>query len=168
MPSPRPMCAVPPSVRLTNLPTRLSIVALCFVVIANLASAEEIRVLSWNVESSGNDSTKISEHLTALQNDSEPYDLIALTEVKNSNASKYEDAVEVDSLDYKRFVSNTGGSDKMVILVRTDRFDLVNQNAVNLTSHEGVTFPGGSARRPMFVKLKDTEKKVSLNSMPAT
>ena len=37
--------------------------------------AEEIRVLSWNVESAGNDAEVISETLEELQTAGEPYDL---------------------------------------------------------------------------------------------
>ncbi len=145
---------------------RSSIVVLCAVVFANLASAEDIRVLSWNVESDrpaarhfadGNSPATIAVQLTALQQSNGPYDLIALTEVLAANAQTYETAAEASGRDYLRFVSATGGTDRMVILVDEDRFTVDGGDAVELQSHESITFPSGLARRPLFVRLKDEE-----------
>ena len=77
------------------------------------------------MESGGNDADIISTQLERLQNAQGPYDLIALTEVRASNASDYEDAVEVGGLDYRTFISATGGGDRTMILFRTDRLNMV-------------------------------------------
>lgn len=144
-----------------------SAVALCATALSNQAIAEEIRVLSWNVESDrpgssrhfadGNTPATIAAELTALQQINGPYDLIALTEVLADNADIYEAAAEAIGKEYLSFVSETGGTDRMVILVDEERFTVNDGNAVELESHESIDFPGGSARRPMFVQLEDSE-----------
>lgn len=129
------------------------------------ANAEEIRVLSWNVESSlnfrqTNDPAVIAQQLTELQTDHGPYDLIALTEVRASNAATYEQAVEEDHSEYEAFTSTTGDSDRMMLMVRSDRFEVVGDDARELTRSGGpdsITFPGGNSRRPFLVELRDRE-----------
>lgn len=109
------------------------------------------------MESGGNTSEVISEELEQLQTMTTPYDLIALTEVDASDASDYERAVEVDSIEYRTFVSETGGNDRTMILFRDDRFNLVGSGATELSSQGDITFPGGNARQPLFVRLIDNQ-----------
>jgi endonuclease/exonuclease/phosphatase family metal-dependent hydrolase len=129
--------------------------------------AEEIRVLTWNVESDrpgppnrfadGNTPVVIAAQLTQLQADSGPYDLIALTEVLKTSAKLYEQALEAGGRSYRSFVSQSGSTDRLQILFDEDRFTLVGSGPTELTSHEGIEFHGGSARRPFFVRLRDTQ-----------
>lgn len=132
-----------------------------------VAQGEEITVLSWNVESdrpnvNTNDPAVIAQQLTELQTDRGPYDLIALTEVRATSARTYETAVEVDDIDYHAFASSTGNTDRMMLLARADRFNLVGSDAIELQNDGrpgtgAITFPGGGSRRPFLVRLRDTE-----------
>ena len=72
---------------------RFSLAAIAAVLILGPSRAEEIRVLTWIVESGGNDPGVISQQLTELQANHGPYGLIGLTEVRASNAAAYEQAV---------------------------------------------------------------------------
>jgi hypothetical protein len=69
-------------------------------------------------------------------------------------------AVEDGHSDYHAFTSPTGGSDRMMLFVRADRFEIIGGNARELTSSGGpnsVTFPGGNSRCPFLVELRDRE-----------
>ncbi|MEO1496198.1 MAG: endonuclease/exonuclease/phosphatase family protein [Planctomycetota bacterium] len=123
------------------------------------ANADEVRVLTWNVESSqGNRQTAepatIMGQLVELQRDHGPFDLIGLTEVPGASAIMYATALQTPERTYAPVVSSTGGSDRMLITYDTERFQLVVKED-GLTSHNGQTFPGGNNRRPMFVTLDD-------------
>lgn len=141
---------------------RVAILALLFSLVS-IAGGEPIKVLTWNVESdrgnrNTNDPAVIAAELTALQNDLGPYDLIGLTEVSVSSASSYENALEVDGIDYKAHTSDSGNTDRMMILYRTDRFD-EDGPAVELLNdgrQGGISFLGGSARRPFVITLNDS------------
>ncbi|WP_436715073.1 endonuclease/exonuclease/phosphatase family protein [Roseiconus lacunae] len=125
--------------------------------------AEEIKVLSWNVESNRpnnqtNDPTTIAERLTEIQNGQGPYDLIALTEVAEPNAGTYESVIEVDGIDYEAYTTDSGGTDRMMLLFRKNRFTATSgptELEDDGRSGGGVEFRGGSARRPTVVTLKD-------------
>lgn len=129
--------------------------------------AAEIKVLSWNVESDRpnadtNDPAEISAQLEALQNQRGPYDLIALTEVRSTSSDAYESAVEVNGIEYRAFTSRTGDTDRMMLLVRADRFEVVGNRATELQNdgrrgRNAITFPGGASRRPFLVRLRDSQ-----------
>ena len=68
---------------------------LCF---GEVALGAEIRVLSWNVGKGGDDVATIATRLKAI-NIGPTYDLIALTEVRESNAA----AVVADAVVYQSF-----------------------------------------------------------------
>lgn len=125
------------------------------------AHAADIRVLTWNVESSNaerqtSDPATIAAELIELQRDYGPFDLIGLTEVPGVNAATYAAALQLPQRSYAPLVSDTGGSDRMLIAFNLDRFDLVSQDT-GLTSHDGETFPGGNNRRPLLVTLADKQ-----------
>ena len=129
------------------------------------AFSAEIRALTWNVESDlpfrqTNDPAVIAEQLTELQTEFGPYDVIGLTEVLASNATRYKLAVESGQGEYHAFVSSTGGSDRMLLLIRADRFEIIGDAARELTRVGGPNsfrFPGGAARRPFLAELRDRE-----------
>jgi hypothetical protein len=123
-------------------------VTLLILAIAGSLNAEEIRVLTWNVESDrpepprhfadGNTPAVIAEQLTQLQEDGGPYDLIALTEVLKTSAEPYEQALEAGGRSYRSFVSQSGSTDRLQILFDEDRFTLVGSGPTELTSHDGI------------------------------
>jgi len=80
--------------------------------------------------------------------------------VNASNAASYEQAVEEGHGEHEAFTSSTGGSDRMMLLVRSDRFEFLGGEARELTGSGGpdsITFPSGTARRPFLVELRDSE-----------
>lgn len=128
--------------------------------------AEDIKILSWNVESdrpgsdNGNEPATIAAELTALQTSRGPYDLIALSEVRATSSGTYKSAVDASGVEYLAFTSASGNSDRMMLLIRKDRFDLVGSGATELVNDGrsgGITFPGGASRRPFLIRLKDTK-----------
>jgi endonuclease/exonuclease/phosphatase family metal-dependent hydrolase len=61
-----------------------------------------------------------------------------------------------NGIDYVAFTSSSGGSDRMMLLVRSDRFEVVGTGARELASGgDSITFPGGNSRRPFVVTLRD-------------
>lgn len=143
---------------------RTVLIGICACFAAPWAGADEISVLTWNLESDrpeppqhfadGNTPAVIAAELTALQHDHGPYDLLGLTEVLPDSASLYEQAANAGGRSYRAFTSTTGATDRLLILFDADRFELVGE-PVNLESHDGITFPGGTSRRPFFVQLRD-------------
>ena len=133
-----------------------------FALLATCASASEIRVLSWNVESGRNDPAVIAGELSALNtvDGKAHYDLICLTEVTPVNAPTYAKAVEVGGERYTPLLSSTAYDDRIMLLFRSERFqrlDVVTENnrPTELTSFAGETFPGGGNRRPCLIRLRD-------------
>jgi len=128
-------------------------------------AAEPLRILTWNVESDrpdnnfdadGNDSATISTELRQLQNEFGPYDLVGLQEVRAENAAAYEQALEENGRNYRRFVSESGGSDRLVMLLDETRFRAEGDSR-ELESHGEVLLPGGRSRRPLYIVLTDRE-----------
>lgn len=134
--------------------------------LATTLDAKEIRVLTWNVESSRGlrqtaDPATISQQLVELQHDHGPFDLVGLTEVPGASALMYVAALQTPERSYGYLLSETGGSDRMLIAYGQDRFEAVAEEPA-LTSHDGETFPGGNNRRPMFVTLNDRQTRLGL------
>ena len=146
-------------------PMRTSALIFFLAFLSPFAFSEEIRALTWNVESDlpfrqTNDPAVIAEQLTELQAEFGPYDVIGLTEVLASNATRYKLAVESGQGEYHAFVSSTGGTDRMLLLIRADRFEIIGDAARELTRVGGPNsfrFPGGAARRPFLAELRDRE-----------
>ena len=135
-----------------------------FVVFSPTALAEPIKLITWNVESDrpnedNNDPAVIGAQLTNLQRRGGPYDLISLTEVRDTSSNIYETAVEIDGINYTAATSSSGSSDRMMLMFRADRFNVVDQptELLNDGRPNGITFNGGSTRRPFVVTLSDTE-----------
>ncbi len=121
--------------------------------------ASELRVLTWNVESGGSRASSIGERLSELQSSPEgPYDLIGLTEVLPSDPTTLLPSIESDGITYEAVISASGGSDRMMILFRKERFSFNESNfSEELTRHDGIDFPSGNLRRPLFVELQDKQ-----------
>lgn len=147
--------------------------------------AEPLRVLTWNVESDRpgsdrngdtNDPEVIAARLKQLQAAGN-YDLIGLTEVRETSRQIYLDAVGGEDK-YLAFLSETGDTDRLLILVRRDRFELSMEPAAEgaILTTDGpnrgkrelafvddtsvnppirIQFRDGASRRPTFVRLKD-------------
>jgi len=137
---------------------------LLFGLLAGPVSANEISVLSWNIESGRNDPAVIAKELAELNTleGKARYDLICLTEVTAANAPQYARAVEVAGTDYTALVSSTAYDDRVMLLFRSQRFQRLDtpkepNRPTELTSFDGETFPGGGNRRPCIVRLRDRD-----------
>lgn len=143
----------------------MRLLCLCLLLSSAVSSvhAEDIKVLTWNVESNRDNRTTnnpavIARKLKLLQSTSGPYDLIGLTEVAASSAGTYTDAFAADGLAYQAFLSASGNTDRMLILVRRDRFTIEGNRAEELQNDGGsISFPGGSARQPFLVTVTDSK-----------
>ena len=121
-----------------------------------LAAQESISVLFWNVESDGNDPDTIAAQLTELAEEQGPFDVVGLTEVRENNGSLYAEALGDN---FTAIVSDSGGSDRMVIAYDDDRFDLM--QSMELEEHDGnaLNFRSGSGqlrfRSPLVAELRE-------------
>lgn len=89
---------------------RRSGVLLLLVLIAAFGPAQEIRFLTWNLESGGSAPAVIAHQLADLGR----YDVLALTEVDDDEIERFEAAL--DSLgDYALTATSAGGNDRIVI-----------------------------------------------------
>jgi endonuclease/exonuclease/phosphatase family metal-dependent hydrolase len=123
---------------------RRVLAALLLSVLPQFAAAEELRILSWNVESGGADEDVISEQLA----DFEGYDIVGLCEVRANDAQQYADAVGTgESGDFTYVLGDTGNSDRLVIAFNSTRFELVEWDELDHLRME-------NGRSPLFAKLR--------------
>ena len=119
----------------------------------------EYRMLSWNVESEGADSSVIADQLTAL-NAKDHYDVFALSEVLPGDFGKFRDAL---GQHYRYVFSKSGHNDRLEILYNEDKFELLRHfeiNEINILNRY---------RAPLVAHLRDrvngTEFLVMVNHL---
>lgn len=84
--------------------------------------SQDIKLVSWNVESGGASLDTIAEQLT---NDFSAVDFFCLVEVPSGALDKYAEAVAKDeSANYGHVFTESGGEDRMMIVYNKDKFDL--------------------------------------------
>lgn len=126
--------------------------AVFFVSCASLATAEPLRIVSWNVESGGNDPAVIAEQLVELGR----YDIVALQEVHSRNIGRYGNAIRDGiSKSYRYFASNTGRSDRLMIIFDSDRLQMT--QSCELFEHEGHRLNDWLHRSPLVAHFKDRQ-----------
>ena len=123
---------------------------------AEPASPFSASLLSWNIESEGNDPELIAEQLAEFNH----HDVIGLTEVLAENFSRYRDAL---GKKFRYAYSKTGFNDRMMILFNTDKFELVRSFELDEINFER------RYRSPLVVHLQDkpsgTEFMVMINHL---
>ena len=112
-----------------------------------------ISILSWNIESGGNDPKVIAEQLSEFPK----HDIYCLCEVRAENLDRYKNAV---SEDFGSFNSKTGGNDRLQIIFNANRFELLQQK--ELDRYRDFELNNGYLRSPIFVRLKDRKSGVEL------
>lgn len=123
---------------------------LAVALLANAASAEPLRVLSWNVESGGNDPAIISGQLAELGR----ADLYCLQEVAPSSIGRYGAAVrDAHGKTYRFIASNTGRGDRLIVIYDTDRLELLEVR--ELFRHGQYLLNDWRHRSPLVLELKD-------------
>jgi hypothetical protein len=110
--------------------------------------AEQLTVMSWNVESGGADAVTISGQIAAFDG----IDLWGFSEVNgDGDALLYENGAEVgESADFARVTGSTGGADRLVVLYDDDRFDLLGSDELEEIN------VGGNVRASLVVTLAET------------
>lgn len=89
---------------------------------------EEIRVVSWNVESGGAQGSKVAKRIKAMDG----IDLWGLSEVEPEWKSIFETAAEDgESGDFKPFMTSISGTDQFLILFDKDQFEEVEHFEIN-------------------------------------
>ncbi len=107
-----------------------------------------VRLLAWNVESGGNDPSTISKQLTDFQG----YDVICLSEVAKQNLQRYASVLQNK---YHEFHGVTGNADRLQILVKKERYDILDSQ--ELSQHRQYTLNKGNHRSPLFVRIREKE-----------
>jgi endonuclease/exonuclease/phosphatase family metal-dependent hydrolase len=128
------------------------------------ASGQELDVLSWNLESDGNDPAVIASQLAALDH----HHLYGLTEVRAENFERYRQAID-DAYppSFEEVHTKSGGGDRMLIVYDTDRLVLVG-TPQELERHEGLRLNfenrDGSLRfrSPLVARFRDRTTETEL------
>ncbi len=99
---------------------------LLFVAVPTIA--EDLRLVTWNIESGGNKPSVIADQLSKLG----PYDIVGLTEVDPANSRRYKQAMG-DT--YRSVLSSTGNKDRLMLLYDESKIQLIEN--YELVAHNG-------------------------------
>jgi len=114
-------------------------------------ATEPLRLISWNVESDGNDPATIAKQLKELGR----YDIFALQEVHPRNADRYGQAIrDAYGKDYRYFLSTTGRSDRLLFAFDSARLDL--ESISELFRHGDNRLNDWRHRSPLVAVFTDT------------
>jgi hypothetical protein len=118
-----------------------------------LHAAEPLRLVTWNLESGGNDPAVIAQQLAELGT----YEVYGLTEVHPANTRLYTAAIGPP---YKSLVTVTGGNDRMMIVYNADR--LKELEHAELEAHDGVRMNDVNFRHrsPLMARFRDKHSGV--------
>lgn len=129
---------------------RLFSLALCAVFCVTSNATEPIRILSWNIQSGGSDTSVIIEQMKTQM---PKYDIVALSEVPPADIEPIAKA-----LGWKHF-GGTRGGERRLMFAWSDRFAALQSS--ELQSVGGTDFPGGINVVPLFVSLKELNSEKS-------
>jgi len=119
------------------------------------SSAEELRVLSWNVESGGNNPEKIAARIRSLNADE--YHIIALCEVYPRNYRRYAEAA---GRRYRYVGSVTGGDDRLMILFDGSRLALNSYSELFNQRADALNDSQWRHRSPVVARLYDRDTRI--------
>lgn len=112
----------------------------------------KLRIISWNIESDGNDPAVIAQQLVELGR----YDIVALQEVHSRNVDRYGNAIRNGISDaYRYFASHTGRSDRVMIIFDSDHLRLT--QSCELFSQEGISLNNWRHRSPLVAHFTDRQ-----------
>ncbi len=120
------------------------LITLCFLVPSIFA--EQITVVSYNTESGGANPTAIAAAMQQIG----AHDIWGLSEVNSGWVPTLENAAEqVDgNQDYQAVLGTTAGSDRLLVLFKTSRFDLIDTMELHRIN------PMSAVRSPLVVHLR--------------
>lgn len=109
----------------------------------------ELRVLSWNVESDGNNPAVIARQLVELG----AYDICALQEVHSDNFNRYgTELQQAFGEQYRYFISQTGRDDRLMIAFDSDRLKLLSKQ--ELFEFDGIRLNDWRHRSPLVAHFQ--------------
>jgi hypothetical protein len=113
--------------------------------VSSFSDAQEIRVLSWNVESDGNNPTTIASELKSFDG----YDIVGLCEVKRGEVAAYVEAIAEDEEGaFEHVFTDTGCADRLVLAWNAGRFEHLRTAFLDDLAE-------GCNRDPIAVKLRE-------------
>lgn len=117
--------------------------------------ADELRLLTWNVESGGNNPDVIADQLAQLA----PYDIFGLTEVHPDNTLRYTRAIQKAPGTYRHIVSSTGNEDRLMLVYDARRLMLL--DTYELVAHDGTRLNSIDFRyrSPLVARFVETHSK---------
>lgn len=129
-------------------------------VLATSASADSVRVLSWNAESGGNDPAIIARQLSEFDR----ADFYCLQEVGSGSIGRYGAAIRDAYGKAYRFVpSVTGRGDRLLIIYDSERFELMEIR--ELFKHEDYRLNDWSHRSPLLLEVEERKSGVEFGVM---
>lgn len=128
-------------------PLRALACAVLLLVSAPLAAAQQVTVVSWNVESGGSNPRDISRRVRSFQG----VDLWGFCEVlSDAWAVAFETAAEDgEAADFRHITGTTGRDDRLVIVYNAGRF----QEVSHVELHD--INPSGRVRAPLVARLRE-------------
>jgi hypothetical protein len=121
-------------------------ILLTLAIVLNVNVYAQDNILSWNVESGGNDPQYISSRLSELQD----YHLIGLCEVYPDNIEMYTIAAgQGESGTFASISGTTGRSDRLVIIYNQDKFKLLDYSELHYINIDE------TVRSPLFAHFKE-------------
>jgi hypothetical protein len=119
-------------------------IALLLFITAAAAQAVEFEIVSWNVESGGDDPNLIAQQIEAFSG----VELWGLCEVDASNQRRYGRAAGIgEGAFFEPILGTTGGGDRLLVIYNTEFFEAVDDFEL-----DHLKFGGG--RAPLVVHLK--------------
>lgn len=114
------------------------------------ATPRDLRLISWNIESDGNDPETIARQLVELGR----YDIYLLQEVKPVNFQRYGEALRLHlNEDYRYFGSSTGHDDRLMCIFDSSRLELLEVR--ELFKHQAVLLNDWGHRSPLVGEFRD-------------
>lgn len=110
--------------------------------------SSDLKMLSWNVESDGNSPEVVAKQLIAFADCS----IVALQEVRLENESRYTAALGATK---KSLISNSGRSDRLMIVYDTSRLDLLSFSEPS--EYQEHKLNDGNHRSPLVAVFRDQE-----------
>jgi endonuclease/exonuclease/phosphatase family metal-dependent hydrolase len=135
-----------------NIGINLTLIIILLLGLFGSASAEQLMVIGWNVESGGCDPGVISASIEEIDG----CDIWGLSEVDASWARSFEQAAENDeNADFKYILGSSGGGDRLMIVYNANRLEELSHreiDAINL---------GGRVRAPLVAhfRIKGTSEE---------
>lgn len=132
---------------MTSLRLRRAIAsALLILACSAAASAQQLTVVSWNVESGGSDDQVVRSRIARFRG----VDLWGLSEVAGpASAAAFElGAEDGEGADFQRVVGATGGGDRLAIIFNANRFRLIRPQELTHINQ-------GNHRAPLVAELEE-------------